>query len=78
MTSRTTRLIFTKLVNEPWFIDAAHRLRDREGNVAYTITAVTEAWLEKRVRTRPEEWARVQGLTLSSLAIYRAGIQRKL
>lgn len=73
MSSRTTRLIFTKLVNEPWFIDASHRLRDREGDAAYTITAVTEAWLEKRVGTRPEQCDRVEGITLSSAAVYRDG-----
>lgn len=71
MSSRQHRITFSKLVNEPWFIDASHRLRDLDNAAAYTITDVEEAWLERRVGAKQR--ARVDGIQLSALGIYRDG-----
>ena len=55
MIATNHRIVFTKLADEPWFIDAAHELRDVDNDVAYTITSIADAsddvWLEKRVQT---------------------------
>lgn len=74
---RDARLTFTKLADEPWFLDAARELRDLDNDVAYTITAVTtpatDVWLEKRVSKTPETWEAVAGITFDNVAIYRSG-----
>lgn len=70
---RSMRLVFTKLADEPWFIDAAAKLRDLDNDAAYTITSVVDAWLEKRATTNPETWEAVTGLTIANEAIYRSG-----
>lgn len=71
--ARPQRLVFTKLADEPWFIDGAAKLRDLDNDVAYTITSIVDSWLEKRVTTNPETWEAVAGVTLANEAIYRSG-----
>lgn len=71
--SRKRRLTFTKLVDEDFYIDASHKLRDLDNDASHTITSITTAWMEKRVSTNPETWAEVDGLEFSSLQILRSG-----
>lgn len=68
------RITFTKLVDEPWFIDGAHKLRDLDNAAGYTITEIVDVWMERRVTTKPTEtWELVDGLTFANRAIYRSG-----
>lgn len=70
---RPRRLVFTKLANEPWFVDAAQKLRDLDNDAGYTITSIVDVWMEQRTQTGPEKWAVVEGLTFANEAIYRSG-----
>lgn len=55
--ARQTVITFTKLVDEPFFIECTDNLRTRSGAQAGRITSIDTIRLEKRESTDPEEWS---------------------
>lgn len=55
--ARSSVHTFTKLKNEPFFVQCAANLTQPDGTQAGTITSIDTIRLEKRVGNKPETWS---------------------